>query len=260
MIFDTHIHLNAEEYEENLPSLLNEAKVKGVTTFLCVGWDIASSKKTVEIANSFDNVYAAIGIIPTSIDNFSQENILFLEKLAKENNKVIAIGEIGLDYYWEKDIEVRNKQKELFIKQIELANKLNLPVSLHIRDAYGDTLEILKEHKVEKAGIAHCYSGSLETAREFIKLGFKIAFGGVLTFKNSKVSKEVFLGISLDDVVFETDAPYLTPVPYRGKMNRPEYIYETVKYAAGLRNISQEELEDISYKNALKSLHVKTYD
>ena len=185
MIFDTHIHLNAEEYEENLPSLLNEAKEKGVTAFLCVGWDIESSKKAVEIANSFDNVYAAIGIIPTSIDDFSLENILFLEKLAQENDKVIAIGEIGLDYYWEKDIEVRNKQKELFIKQIELANKLNLPVSLHIRDAYGDALEILKEHKIEKAGIAHCYSGSLETAREFIKLGYYLGVGGILTFKNS---------------------------------------------------------------------------
>lgn len=171
----------------------------------------------------------------------------------KYSSKIKCIGEIGLDYYWENSEEIKSKQKEMFIKQIELANELNLPISIHARNAIQDTFDILKEYKVKNTGIMHCYSGSKEMAKEFIKLGYKIAFGGVLTFKNSKEVKEVITSIDLKDIVFETDAPYLAPTPFRGKVNEPKYIVETVKYAANLLNIEQARLEEITYKNSLEA-------
>ena len=179
-----------------------------------------------------------------------------LRKLMDKSNKIVAIGEIGLDYYWEKEESVRTLQKKIFIEQIELANELNLPISIHCRDAYKDTLDILKEHTCIKKGIMHCFSGSLESAKEFIKLGYLIAFGGVLTFKNSIRTKEVLRNIDLKDVVFETDAPYLAPTPFRGKINIPSYIVETVKYASSLLNCPKETLEDITYKNSLRILNI----
>ena len=148
----------------------------------------------------------------------------------------------------------------MFIEQIALANELDLPVSIHARDSLNDTLNILKIYKVNKAGIMHCYSGSLDLAKEFIKLGFYIAFGGVLTFKNSKVSKEVLKNIPLERIVFETDAPYLSPTPYRGQINLPKYIFNTIKYASEILNINLNELEKITFNNSLKILHVENYE
>lgn len=260
MIFDTHIHLNDEAYNDNLDIVIKEAYNKGVKRLLCVGFDLESSKKAIEIANKYDFVYATIGIIPTEHKQYNENSINELEKLLNTSKKIIAIGEIGLDYYWEKEDEIKVKQKEMFIKQIELANKYNLPVSIHARESLQDTYDILKKYSVKNAGILHCYSGSLEMAREFIKLGYKIAFGGVLTFKNSTKTKEVLQNIDLKDIVFETDAPYLSPVPYRGKTNMPVYICETVKYAANLLNISQEYLENVTYKNSCDILHVENYE
>ena len=260
MIFDTHIHLNSEEYTNNLIDLLNNAKNKGVTNFLCIGYDVESSKKAIEIADQFDFVYASVGLIPTEWKQYNDQSISDLEKLILSSKKVICIGEIGLDYYWEKKEKIKTIQKDMFIKQIELANRYNLPLSLHIRDAYQDAYDTLKSHICNQKGILHCYSGSLEMAMEFIKLGYKIAFGGVLTFKNAKTSKDVFLNLDLKDIVFETDAPYLSPTPFRGKINLPEYIVETVKYASELRNISFEELCKITYMNSINIFHVKTYE
>ena len=183
MIFDTHIHLNDEKYT-NLDVLIKEAKELGVNAFLCVGYDLESSKKAIEIASKFDNVFASVGVIPTEHKQYNDGTINELRKLVKSSSKVKAIGEIGLDYYWEKEEKIKEKQKRMFIEQIALANELDLPVSIHARDSLNDTLNILKIYKVNKAGIMHCYSGSLDLAKEFIKLGFYIAFGGVLTFKN----------------------------------------------------------------------------
>lgn len=259
MIFDTHIHLNDDKYED-VDTLINNARNKGVTKFLCIGFDVESSKKAIVLAEKYDCVYASVGIIPTEHKQYNKTTLNELEKLINKSKKVICVGEIGLDYYWEKDDEVKKVQKEMFIKQIKLANKYNLPISIHARDALSDTLEILKECKVLNKGIMHCYSGSLEMAKEFIKLGFKIAFGGVLTFKNSIKTKEVLLGINVEDVVFETDGPYLSPTPYRGKINLPEYIVETVKYAANLLNIEQNKLEEITFNNSCKILHVENYE
>lgn len=265
MIFDTHIHLNDEKFTQDLDKYIREAKEKGVTSFLCVGYDLESSKLAIEIAKKYQGVYAAIGVIPTEHKQYvtlsSRQNEPTIEQirlLVKNNAQYVkAIGEIGLDYYWEKEDEIKSKQKEMFIEQIELANELNLPVSIHARDSLQDTLDTLKANKVKQAGIMHCYSGSKEMAKEFIKLGYKIAFGGVLTFKNSKESKEVIKSISLEDIVFETDAPYLAPTPYRGKLNEPKFIYQTVKFTSEFLGIEQEKLEAISYSNSCNILHVK---
>ena len=256
MIFDTHIHLNDKKIYENLDFYIQDALNKGVKKFLCVGYDLESSKIAIEIANKYHEVYASIGIIPTEYKQYNDDSINNLRKLMDKSNKIVAIGEIGLDYYWEKEESVRTLQKKIFIEQIELANELNLPISIHCRDAYKDTLDILKEHTCIKKGIMHCFSGSLESAKEFIKLGYLIAFGGVLTFKNSIKTKEVLQNIDLKDVVFETDAPYLAPTPFRGKINIPSYIVETVKYASSLLNCPKETLEDITYKNSLKILNI----
>lgn len=256
MIFDTHIHLNDKKIYENLDFYIQDALNKGVKKFLCVGYDLESSKIAIEIANKYHEVYASIGIIPTEYKQYNDDSINNLRKLMDKSNKIVAIGEIGLDYYWEKEESVRTLQKKIFIEQIELANELNLPISIHCRDAYKDTLDILKEHTCIKKGIMHCFSGYLESAKEFIKLGYLIAFGGVLTFKNSIKTKVVLQNIDLKDVVFETDAPYLAPTPFRGKINIPSYIVETVKYASSLLNCPKETLEDITYKNSLRILNI----
>lgn len=262
MIFDTHIHLNDETLYKNLDKYITEAKENGVTKFLCVGYDLKSSILAVEIAKKYDFVYAAIGAIPTEHKGYklldsNDPTINKLKELYLKNEKYIkAIGEIGLDYYWEKDEPIKEKQKKMLLEQINLANELNLPVSIHCRDAVQDFYDFIKIHKINNAGVMHCYSGSKEMAELFIKEGYVIAFGGVLTFKNSRVTKEVIQNIPLDKIVFETDAPYLAPVPYRGKSNEPKYICETVKYAAELLNISYEEMQNISYSNSIKTFHV----
>lgn len=256
MIFDTHIHLNDKNIYQHLEFYINDALNKGVKKFLCVGYDLESSKKAIEIANQYKEVYASIGIIPTEYKQYNDDSINSLKKLFTRSNKIVAIGEIGLDYYWEKDESVRIFQKRMFIEQIKLANELNLPISIHCRDAYKDTLDILNNYPCNKKGIMHCFSGSIESAKEFIKLGYLIAFGGVLTFKNSVKTKEVLKSIDLVNVVFETDAPYLAPTPFRGKINIPSYIIETVKYASEFLKCPKEVVEEITYKNSLRILNI----
>ncbi len=255
MIFDTHIHLNEPRILANLDVYLAEAISKGINNFLCVGWDVDSSKKAVEIANNYKGVYAAVGVIPTEHKTWDKDSIEEIRKLAKSSKKVVAIGEIGLDYYWENSDEIKIKQKEMFIAQLQLAEELDLPISIHCRDAIQDTFDIVKKFPKVK-GIMHCYSGSYEMAKEFAKLGYKIALGGALTFKNAVKPKEVLEKLDLKNIVFETDAPYLAPMPYRGKLNEPAFIYETVKFAAKYLNMDQDELENIAYKNSLEILRI----
>lgn len=265
MIFDTHIHLNDKKILSNLDQYLKEAFEMGVTHFMCIGWDLESSKKAIEIAEKYENVYCAIGVIPTEYKQYRTKDeinptIAELEDLLKISRKIKAIGEIGLDYYREKEPEIKEKQKIMFKEQIELANKYHLPVSIHCRDAVQDTFDILKANKVENAGVMHCFSGSKEMAKEFVKLGYYIAFGGVLTFKNAVATKEVIANIPLERVVFETDAPYLAPVPFRGKINEPKYIFHTVKYASDLLNLDFESLQKISFHNSCELFHVKNHE
>ena len=247
-MIDSHCHINDDLYKNDPESYVNEARASGVEKFLVVGCDLESSKKAVEIAEKFDCCYAAIGFHPSDIAKVDDNSFEILEELAK-SKKVIAIGEIGLDYYWDKDKNIQEKQQFFFKKQIELANKLDLPISIHCRDGIQDCLEILKNNKVNRGGVMHCYAGSVESAKEFIKLGFVLGFGGTVTFKNSVKPKEVIAAIPSDSYVLETDAPYLTPHPFRGQENHSKYMYLIRDMIAELRKCSKEQVEKDSSEN-----------
>lgn len=248
MYFDTHVHLNSEQYENNMEEVIENALNNNVKKMLVVGYDLKTSKKAVDLANEYDFIYASVGIHPSEIKSMNYGDLECIEKLVS-CNKVVAIGEIGLDYHWDKDN--KEEQKYYFLQQIKLANKYNLPIIIHSRDAAGDTYEILEKNKnLYKKGIMHCYSYSLELAKKYIDLNFMISFGGPLTFLNSKQSKEVVKEIDLKYILTETDSPYLTPHPYRGKINEPKYISLVAKEIAVLKNKSEEETARILYENA----------
>ena len=247
-MIDSHCHINDDLYCDNPKEYIETAKQAGVSEFLVVGFDAKSSVISAKIAKNYSECYAAVGIHPSDVKKMKTGDLEAIRELAKEP-KVIAIGEIGLDYYWDKDPEVKEQQKEFFIKQINIANELNLPISIHCRDAIEDCLQILKENHVNRGGIMHCYAGSSEIAGEFIKLGFLLGFGGTVTFKNSVRPKEVIASIPSDSYVLETDAPYLTPDPYRGKENHSKYLYLVRNKIAELRNISPEQVDKESTEN-----------
>lgn len=247
-MIDSHCHINDELYRDNPAEYIEASKQAGVSEFLIVGFDAKSSGISVDIAKKYDGTYAAVGIHPSDSKKAEPGDLDKIKKLANDP-KVIAIGEIGLDYYWEKDEDVRKQQKEFFIKQIEIANELNLPISIHCREALEDCLQILKENPVKKGGIMHCYAGSLEMASDFIKLGFLLGFGGTVTFKNAVRPKEVVAHVPSNSYVLETDAPYLTPDPYRGKENHSKYLYLVRNKIAELRNISPEQVEKETTEN-----------
>lgn len=253
-IFDTHCHLNHDDFISNVREHIENAKKVGVSKFLVVGYDKDSSLKAVELANKHEEIYAAIGFHPTEI-NISDEDFQIVVNLLK-NKKVVAIGEIGLDYHWIKDPALREKQKKYFIKQIELANEHNLPVTIHSRDADLDMLEILKNNPLKMGGVMHCYSGSYESAKEITKMNLLLGLGGPLTFLNAKKPKEVASEIPLEKIVIETDAPYLAPHPHRGKINEPKYIVLVLEELAKIKNKSIEEVAKITYENSANMFHV----
>ena len=247
-MIDSHCHINDEIYKNSSNEYIEASNKAGVYEFLVVGCDLKSSEIALEIAKNHDGCFAAVGIHPSDAKNAKPEDLDRIKALASDK-KVIAIGEIGLDYYWDKDKAIREQQKEFFIKQIEIANELNLPISIHCRDGIEDCLKILKENRVNRGGIMHCYAGSREIAPEFIKLGFLLGFGGTVTFKNSVRPKEVVANIPSDSYVLETDAPYLAPDPFRGKENHSKYLYLVRNKIAELRNISPEQVEKESTEN-----------
>ena len=247
-MIDSHCHINDELYKNNPAEYVKEAEKAGVFQFLVVGFDEKSSELALDIANKNKPCYAAVGIHPSDTKNAKQDDLEKIKELAK-SEKAIAIGEIGLDYYWDKEETVRLHQKEFFKEQIKIANELNLPISIHCRDALEDCLQILKENPVKRGGIMHCYAGSLEMSREFIKLGFLLGFGGTVTFKNSIRPKEVAKNVPSNSYVLETDAPYLTPHPFRGKENHSKYLYLVRDQIAELRNISPEQVEKETTNN-----------
>lgn len=253
-IFDTHCHLNHDDFYKNVGQIIKEANAEGVDSFLVVGYDKESSLRALNLANKYKGVYAAIGFHPTDID-VSEEEFDSLMKLL-DNPKVVAIGEIGLDYHWVKDPLQRKKQREFFVKQINIANKYNLPISIHSRDADLDTFNILKENPLKMGGIMHCYSGSVESAKELTKMNLLISLGGPLTFLNAKTPKEVARAIPLEKIVIETDAPYLAPHPHRGKTNQPRYIVLVLEELSKIKNLPVEEVANITYENARKMFHV----
>lgn len=255
MIFDTHCHLNSLELYEQIDEVIERAKKVGVDKFLVVGWNKESSLLAVGIAERYEGVYAAIGFHPTDIDGVSDEDYDQVMSLV-DNPKVVAIGEIGLDYHWVKDPVQREKQKEWFIRQIEFANDHQKPITIHNRDAFEDCLNILKEHQPMYGGVMHCYSGSAEALKDVLALGLYISLGGPLTFTNAKSPKEVCEVVPLERLVVETDSPYLSPHPLRGTVNEPKNIALVIDEVARVKNMSKKHLLDVLYENSCKLFHV----
>ena len=248
-MIDSHCHINDEAFSKNPAEYVKEAEKAGVFQFLVVGCNRESSEQAVEISNQNRGCFAAVGIHPSDAKFAKEGDLERIKELGKDKS-VIAIGEIGLDYYWDKDEEVKKQQKEYFKKQIQIANELSLPISIHCRDAIEDCLQILKENPVKMGGIMHCYAGSFESAKDFIKLGFLLGFGGTVTFKNSVRPKEVVANIPSNSYVLETDAPYLAPVPYRGKRNESAYISYTLQRLAEVYECPPERVDEITTATA----------
>ena len=240
MLIDTHCHLSYEYYN-NLDELIKN--MNGI--MIASGCDDKTNKEVLELVQKYPNVYGTLGIHPSEIDSITSESFEIIEKNIN-NPKIVAIGEIGLDYYWVKDN--KEQQKEIFIKQLDLAQKYNKPVVIHTRESIQDAYDILKNYKLK--GTIHCFSSSLEMAKEFIKLGYKIGVGGVITFKNSVKLQEIVKELDLKDILIETDSPYLTPEPYRGKRNKPEFVYFVAKKISELKNIDLEKVIEITGNNA----------
>ncbi len=249
MLFDSHMHLNDEKLINRAEEVIRDANREGVTDFICVGYDKESSKLAIELAQTYEHVYAAIGIHPSNGDIFLKADIEWLREHINDN-KVVAIGEIGLDYYWDKSFT--DKQKQLFITQINIANENNKPIIVHMRDATEDTYEILKQYKKENIkGVMHCYSSSKEYMDNFIKLNMYISLAGPVTFKNARVPKEVAKDIDLNNLLIETDSPYLAPMPKRGKTNESKNLIYIAKAIAEIKGITLEELADTTYRNTV---------
>lgn len=255
--FDSHCHINDEALLGDVANVIKESKEAGLKAIIAIGWDLPSSIKAIQLGNEYDFVYAAIGFHPENLEEISDDALKEIERLAKENQKVVAIGEIGLDYHWFKEEKDRANQKQWFIKQIELANKLGLPISIHARDAAGDTYDILEEHTPKYGGVLHCYSSSKEMMDRFAKLGLYFGFDGPITFKNAVEPKECVAHCLEDRILVETDSPYLSPTPFRGKTNSPKNIPLIVKQMAELRGVSEEKMTAILANNFEKLFRVK---
>lgn len=254
MIFDTHAHYDDKQFDGDRDELLNSMASMGVNTIVNVGASFNGCRRALELAEKYPFMYAAVGIHPDEVGFLNEDTFAELKGWCK-GDKVVAVGEIGLDYYW--DTEPRDLQKKWFVRQLELAREMGLPVNIHSRDAAEDTFRIIKEHAEGIPGIIHCFSGSRELAAEYVKLGFYIGVGGVVTFKNGKKLKQVVEEISLSNIVLETDCPYLAPEPYRGKRNHSGYIKYVAQEVAKLKGITYEEVIKETEKNAGKVYGLK---
>ena len=253
MIFETHAHYDDEKFDGDRVELLSHLlKENNIGNIVNVGASFRGCKDSLKLAESYDNVYAAIGIHPEEIDEASDEVLEWIRENAS-NPKVVAIGEIGLDYYWVKDPEGRAKQRIWFDKQMDLAKEVNLPVVIHSREAAEDTFNTIKSYNTQDVkGIVHCYSYSKELALEYVKMGWYIGVGGVVTFKNGKKLVETVEAIPLENIVLETDCPYMAPEPHRGSRNSSIYLKYVAEKIAQLKGVSVEEVERITYENALR--------
>ncbi|MDU1043578.1 MULTISPECIES: TatD family hydrolase [Peptoniphilus] len=247
-MIDSHVHLDDEAFDEDRDELIKNLNENGIEIVVNNSSDLSSSENSVKLANKYENIYASIGVHPHEAESYNDDVEKKLIELSK-NKKVVAIGEIGLDYYY--DNSPRDIQREVFKKQIALAAKLKKNIVIHSRDASEETFEILKEahEKYEFVALIHCFSQSVEMMEKYLKMGDYIALGGAVTFKNSKTPKEVAKKVDLERLLLETDCPYMTPVPYRGKRNEPKYVKFTCNYIADLRQIESSELEKITAAN-----------
>ena len=255
-LFDSHCHLDDERFDEDREEIIEKIKESGVTKLVSAGYSIEGSRKGVELSKKYEFIYTTCGLSPNDIPQTEEElwkDIDKIKKLVKENleyKKIVAIGEIGLDYYWEKDNERRELQKKAFVKQIELANDFNLPIVIHTRDAVMDTIEILKKNNVNKKGVFHCCPLNRELVKEALKLDFYISFAGPVTFKNSKNANEIIQMVPNDKILIETDSPYLSPEPLRGKRNDPRNVKYIAQKIADVKGLSINEVAEITNQNA----------
>ncbi|AIC96590.1 TatD family hydrolase [Shouchella lehensis] len=248
MLIDTHVHLNADQFEDDVNETILRAREAGVKEMIVVGFDEKTINRAMELIEKDDYIYAAIGWHPVDAIDMTDDHLSWIEELSK-HPKVVAIGEMGLDYHWDKS--PKDVQKDVFRKQIALAKKVNLPIIIHNRDADQDVVELLEEeHAKEVGGVMHCFGGSVEIAERCIKNNFYIGLGGPVTFKNAKRPKEVAKQIPLDRLLVETDAPFLAPHPYRGKRNEPAYVKRVAEDIADIREMSFEELCQKTTENA----------
>lgn len=253
MIFESHAHYDSRKFDEDREELLNSMQENGVGTIINAGATWKSVTTGLELANQYPFVYAALGLHPDEVGDLNEERFEIL-KAECQKEKVVAVGEIGLDYYW--DNESHDIQKKWFIRQLELARELNLPVIIHSRDAAEDTLKIMKEHAQGMRGVIHCFSYSKEMAEEYVKLGFYIGVGGVVTFKNGKKLKEVVEAIPIERILLETDSPYLAPEPHRGKRNSSLYLPHIAQMIADLKGLSYEEVVAQTERNSRELFHI----
>lgn len=247
MIFDTHAHYDDGQFDDDREELLRSMPENGVGRIVNVSASYVSCERVVNMVKNYPFMYAAVGIHPDEVGDLNEASFARMKELFRRD-KVVAVGEIGLDYYWDK--ETHDLQKEWFIRQLELAGELNLPVLIHSREAAADTMEIMKEYAGGQKGVIHCYSYSKEMAREYVKMGFYIGVGGVVTFKNARKLKETVEEIPLEAILLETDCPYLAPEPFRGKRNNSAYIRYVAEEIAKLKGITCEEVIRQTEKNA----------
>ena len=249
MIFDTHAHYDDEAFDADREALLESLPENGIAAAVDIGASPESCRKALELAHRYAHIYAAIGIHPDDVGSLTEADMRWLEETAASEKKVVAIGEIGLDYYWDK--EQHEVQKYWFRRQLAIAKRVKLPVVIHSRDAAQDTFDLLKEeHAEESGGVIHCYSGSAEMAKEYVKLGWYLGIGGVVTFKNAKTIKEVVAQTPLSHLVLETDCPYLAPAPHRGKRNSSLYLPLVVDAISAIKGITPEEVMEVTEQNA----------
>ena len=244
MIIDTHCHLNIKDYD-NLEEVIKNMEGNYM---IASGYNLESNKHVIELINKYDNIFGTIGLHPSDVTEDYESDLLFIESNIN-NPKIVGVGEIGLDYYWEKDN--KELQKEVFIKQIELARKYNKTIVIHSREAILDTYNILDEYLGNNKAVLHCYSSNIEMAKRFKKFNIKFGIGGVLTFKNSSKLKEVVKELNLSDLLLETDSPYLTPEPYRGKKNEPSYTKYVAEAIAKIKEVEYEKVLEITTQNAI---------
>lgn len=254
MLFDTHVHMNDPAFDADRDALIASFPEKGVALAMNVGCSLASSYDAIALAEKYPHIYAAVGSHPDAADEVNEEVIETYRKLCKLHPKVKAIGEVGLDYYYE-DIP-RDIQKKAFAMQLELARELDLPVVVHERDAHDDGMTMIKQFPTVK-GVFHCYSGSAEMARQLVKLGWYIGFTGVLTFKNARKAVETAKAIPLDRIVIETDCPFMSPEPFRGKRNDPTRVYRMAEALAEIRGISVAEAEAATFENGKRLYRIE---
>lgn len=251
-IFDTHAHYDDEAFDTDREELLKALPGSGIEYVVNVGASIATTRSTLELSSKYDYIYAAVGVHPSDIADLNEESFSWLKEQT-HRQKVVAVGEIGLDYYWDKEAEVQAAQQVWFKRQLDLAKEAGLPVIIHSRDAAKDTFDIMKEMDAGSiGGVVHCYSYSPELAAEYVKMGLFIGVGGVVTFTKAKKLKETVAAIPMDNIVIETDCPYLAPVPYRGKRNSSLNLPLVLAEIASIKGISEEEAADITFANAMR--------